>query len=89
MSIKVYRVALDGEGHPAQLPFPSLDIDRILNGFSEYITPPKSTTTAKQGKQTTQPTADKTANSASSSESTADSAETRAHAEPVSTAGEG
>lgn len=82
-------MALDKEGHPAQLPFPTFDIDRVLNRVSGIITSSNSTATAKQGEETTQSAADKAATSASSSESTVNSPKTRAHAEPVPTTGEG
>lgn len=37
---------MDNNGHPPQLPFPSLDIDRVLNSVSGLVTPPKATTTS-------------------------------------------
>ncbi|KAJ5183331.1 hypothetical protein N7492_000947 [Penicillium capsulatum] len=41
----VYRLALDNIGHPAQLPFPTLDIDSAVDGIGGLVTPPESTAT--------------------------------------------
>ncbi|KAJ5586876.1 uncharacterized protein N7459_002641 [Penicillium hispanicum] len=39
----VYRVALENEGRPSQLPFPTFNLDGILDGVSGFLSPPNPT----------------------------------------------
>ncbi|KAJ5266506.1 hypothetical protein N7478_009314 [Penicillium angulare] len=47
----VYRVALEDDGHPSQLPWPGVDIDHFLDDFDDFFSEAEPSQQAQQAQQ--------------------------------------
>ncbi|KAJ5678778.1 hypothetical protein N7462_007022 [Penicillium macrosclerotiorum] len=52
----IYRVALDNAGRPSQLPFPTFDVDRFLDGVDGLLSSPDPDSTTSPAESTEPPT---------------------------------